>query len=465
MSLAFEDVQTGAVYRVEDAGAVLGRERGRTDIAFRDESISKRHARVFAQDGRWYLEDLDSSNGTYVRNERVFEPTALREGIEFSLAQRRFRVVMVDGEEAGDTDRRLPRSAGAVVVGAARYYLSALPRLAFLPVGFVREMVEPPDGTARTEPPVPAVPDAQTTLELAVYGAFAGGIAALWMPLFEAGTTYALEGRMEWPDSTWFFLAGVAAGVVLGTLAHPIARVGIRALGGVGDARARTRLALTAFAAIALAGLPASAASVLTPLDPVLVTAVTSALALWVAGVVLFAAYRWGRALGVYRWVEVAVLAVGLLALVGGSTSALRTLLHDSGPRFLGGNDAAASPARAPTVDVPASVVRGTSLPAVDTPFSRYAKARAWIESTLDSEPRLLEDADLRAAYEQLLEREAEIDRQGTDDRGRDEPWYEARIARRLRSLRRFEATRGSVTSLARRMERRLAELGRSRTP
>lgn len=467
MRLAFEDVQTGAVYRVQEAGAVLGRERARTDIVFRDESISKRHARVFVQDGQWFLEDLDSSNGTYVRNERVFEPTMLREGIEFSLAQRRFRVVMVDGDDEVDTDRRLPPAPGSVFVAAATHYLIGLPKLAFVPVGFVREMIE---GVAephprRAEAPALQRSDARTAPELAVFGAFGGGIAAGWMPFFEAGLAFALEGRMAWPPSAWLVVAGAAAGGAAGALAHPTAEAAIRTLGGAGDARARSRLILTVFVAIALVGFPVSARAALAPLDPVLVTAVTSALGLWTLGVVSFAAFRWGRALGVYRWVEVAVLAAGLLVLAGGSASALRTLLDDSGPRFFDAKDAAASTVSASTVHVPASVVRGTTSPRVETAFSRYAEERAWIESALDAEPRLLLEAEIRAAYEQLLAREAEVSGSTDGKRGRDEPWYRDRITRRLRSLRRFEATRDDVTSLARRIQRRLGDSGRTRAP
>lgn len=44
----------------------LGRERG--DILFREDGyVSGRHARVFQKDGKYFIEDLDSSNGTFVR--------------------------------------------------------------------------------------------------------------------------------------------------------------------------------------------------------------------------------------------------------------------------------------------------------------------------------------------------------------------------------------------------------------
>ena len=48
------------------AEQVLGRERG--DILFRDDGyVSGRHARLFADSGRYFIEDLKSSNGSFVR--------------------------------------------------------------------------------------------------------------------------------------------------------------------------------------------------------------------------------------------------------------------------------------------------------------------------------------------------------------------------------------------------------------
>ena len=76
------------VYDISADGAVMGRERARTDISFRDESISKRHARIYYEGGSWYLEDLGSSNGTYLDDQRVSGPVVLGQGANlFSRAE------------------------------------------------------------------------------------------------------------------------------------------------------------------------------------------------------------------------------------------------------------------------------------------------------------------------------------------------------------------------------------------
>jgi len=43
-----------------------------------DEFASGRHARISRQEGQWVLEDLGSTNGTYLRKEQVRAPVALQ---------------------------------------------------------------------------------------------------------------------------------------------------------------------------------------------------------------------------------------------------------------------------------------------------------------------------------------------------------------------------------------------------
>ena len=67
---------------------VIGREAD-CDIAIAAQAISRRHARISRASHGWMLEDLDSSNGTFVNGERL-ETTAqpLRDGDEVVLAGR-----------------------------------------------------------------------------------------------------------------------------------------------------------------------------------------------------------------------------------------------------------------------------------------------------------------------------------------------------------------------------------------
>ncbi len=54
------------------------------DVLLDDLSVSRRHARLFFRDGRWIVQDLDSTNGTRVNGSRVGR-CALRPGDEVAL--------------------------------------------------------------------------------------------------------------------------------------------------------------------------------------------------------------------------------------------------------------------------------------------------------------------------------------------------------------------------------------------
>ncbi|MDQ3758176.1 MAG: FHA domain-containing protein [Actinomycetota bacterium] len=45
-----------------------------------DKTVSQLHARVFRRDGRVYVEDLGSTNGTYLNAKKVTAPAALQRG-------------------------------------------------------------------------------------------------------------------------------------------------------------------------------------------------------------------------------------------------------------------------------------------------------------------------------------------------------------------------------------------------
>lgn len=56
---------------------------GRADacqIRISDTYASQFHARLYGQSGSWYVEDLGSTNGTYVNQRRITAPTEVRAG-------------------------------------------------------------------------------------------------------------------------------------------------------------------------------------------------------------------------------------------------------------------------------------------------------------------------------------------------------------------------------------------------
>ena len=57
----------------------VGRAAG-CHITLDDTYASQIHARVFSRDGQWMVEDLGSTNGTYLNREKVAAPMILRRG-------------------------------------------------------------------------------------------------------------------------------------------------------------------------------------------------------------------------------------------------------------------------------------------------------------------------------------------------------------------------------------------------
>jgi pSer/pThr/pTyr-binding forkhead associated (FHA) protein len=57
------------------------------DVVLADTYVSNVHARIYDRDGGWWLEDLGSTNGTYVNRNRVQTPTAVGPGDEIRMGK------------------------------------------------------------------------------------------------------------------------------------------------------------------------------------------------------------------------------------------------------------------------------------------------------------------------------------------------------------------------------------------
>jgi hypothetical protein len=68
-----------------DGELILGREQASADLVIPDPGVSRRHARVLPHNGSVVVEDLGSSNGTYVNGHRISGPVELGAGDELQL--------------------------------------------------------------------------------------------------------------------------------------------------------------------------------------------------------------------------------------------------------------------------------------------------------------------------------------------------------------------------------------------
>lgn len=68
------------------SGILIGRAPSCT-LVLDDDYSSSRHARIFPQGGQWFVEDLGSTNGTFLGNERVTQPTPVKMGTPVRVGQ------------------------------------------------------------------------------------------------------------------------------------------------------------------------------------------------------------------------------------------------------------------------------------------------------------------------------------------------------------------------------------------
>ena len=71
-------------YELSAEEMILGRESG-VHIQVPDPSVSRRHARLAWHGGQFWIEDLGSSNGTYVNGQRLAGPYPLQRDDQIGL--------------------------------------------------------------------------------------------------------------------------------------------------------------------------------------------------------------------------------------------------------------------------------------------------------------------------------------------------------------------------------------------
>lgn len=68
------------------------------DLAIMDEALSAHHARLAHHHGQWWLEDLGSTNGTFLNREKLTTPAVVITGDKFKCGNTVFGIHVEDGE-------------------------------------------------------------------------------------------------------------------------------------------------------------------------------------------------------------------------------------------------------------------------------------------------------------------------------------------------------------------------------
>jgi pSer/pThr/pTyr-binding forkhead associated (FHA) protein len=84
--LVTEGANTGERADLDRAPILIGRGN---DAAIRldDDYVSTRHARIAASGDQWFVEDLGSTNGTYIGSVRITQPTTLTLGTQVRIGK------------------------------------------------------------------------------------------------------------------------------------------------------------------------------------------------------------------------------------------------------------------------------------------------------------------------------------------------------------------------------------------
>ena len=101
--LLIENQETLSSFDLAEGKITIGRDAG-CDIQLEDEAISRHHVRVLTLMGDAFLEDLGSSNGTYV-NGKLTQKCALNDGDVIQIGQKELRFSHPAEETASEPGR------------------------------------------------------------------------------------------------------------------------------------------------------------------------------------------------------------------------------------------------------------------------------------------------------------------------------------------------------------------------
>ena len=108
----------GATFSLEGDQLVIGRDSS-SAIAINDAEISRKHARLTFQGGKYVIEDLGSTNGTFVNGQRLVSAVVLKSGDVVSLGEQivlMYEALSIDPGEtviSGSARKSVPRPAPA----------------------------------------------------------------------------------------------------------------------------------------------------------------------------------------------------------------------------------------------------------------------------------------------------------------------------------------------------------------
>jgi predicted component of type VI protein secretion system len=110
----------GATFPLEGDQIIIGRDAA-SNVAINDAEVSRRHASLMFQGGKYVIEDLGSTNGTFVNGQRLVSSTVLKSGDVVSLGEQIVLMYEALSADAGATmiGRKAPARPAAAAAPVA----------------------------------------------------------------------------------------------------------------------------------------------------------------------------------------------------------------------------------------------------------------------------------------------------------------------------------------------------------
>jgi hypothetical protein len=99
--IAHQDTDEPIYYDLTKEVNLIGR-AAHCDIIVRDETVSSHHGRIYYESGQWWFQDLNSSNGSFLEENRVDRPAVLTNGDALRLGRINFQIIMSGYDQPGD---------------------------------------------------------------------------------------------------------------------------------------------------------------------------------------------------------------------------------------------------------------------------------------------------------------------------------------------------------------------------
>lgn len=148
-------VGAGTEYPLEKTELQLGRDLS-NDIVINDPEVSRRHAHLVLEGDGYILEDLGSTNGTFIRGQRLAAPVVLRPGETITIGEKvnlKYEVISADQSATVVIQRR---SAEGVQTPIPQPVASPMPQPVIAPPS--QAMVPPPNQPVPIAPPPVGAP-------------------------------------------------------------------------------------------------------------------------------------------------------------------------------------------------------------------------------------------------------------------------------------------------------------------